>query len=111
MRRAEKSIAAIKSRHLCKLPGYLLRMHGDMDIVDPLIDEFLTRLAPSPDPLEADMRRHADELEGFPITGSLVGGLLAQLAQIVSARRIFEVGSGFGYSAFWLARASRPAAR
>jgi caffeoyl-CoA O-methyltransferase len=79
-------------------------MNGDMDIVDPLIDEFLTRLSPSPDPVEADMRRHADELEGFPIAGPLVGALLMQLVQITGARRVFEVGSGFGYSAFWLAR-------
>ena len=79
-------------------------MNGDMNIVDPLIDEFLSRLSPSPDPVEADMRRHADELEGFPIAGPLVGALLTQLGHIVAARRIFEVGSGFGYSAFWLAR-------
>ncbi len=83
-------------------------MNGDMDIVDPLIDEFLSHLTPSPDPVEADMRRHADELEGFPIAGPLVGALLAQLVQIVGARRVFEVGSGFGYSAFWLARALPP---
>ena len=79
-------------------------MNGDMDIVDPLIDEFLSHLTPSPDPVEADMRRHADELEGFPIAGPLVGALLTQLTLIVGARRIFEVGSGFGYSSFWLAR-------
>ncbi len=80
------------------------RMHGDMDIVDPLIAEFLTQLAPSPDPVEAEMRRHADELEGYPIAGPLVGALLTQLTLMQGARRVFEVGSGFGYSAFWLAR-------
>ena len=38
-------------------------MQGDMDIVDPLIDDYLTRLAGSPDPVEAEMRRYADERE------------------------------------------------
>ena len=79
-----------------------------MDIVDPLIDEFLSRLSASPDPVEADMRRHADELEGFPLCGPKVGALLTQLALIAGARRVFEVGSGFGYSAFWLARGLLP---
>jgi predicted O-methyltransferase YrrM len=80
-------------------------MQGDMDIVDPIIDEYLVRLAGSPDPVEAEMRRYADERDGFPIVGPVVGGLLHQLALLLRARRIFEVGSGFGYSAFWFARA------
>src|SRR5437870_5044682 len=84
------------------------RMQGDMDIVDPLIDDYLTRLAGSPDPVEAEMRRYADERDGYPIVGQTVGTLLGQLATVVKARRVFEVGSGFGYSAFWLARALDP---
>ncbi len=83
-------------------------MEGDMDIVDPLIDEYLARLAGSPDPVEAEMRRYADEREGFPVVGPLVGALLTQLALLAGARRVFEVGSGFGYSAFWLARGLSP---
>ena len=83
-------------------------MQGDMDIVDPLIDDYLTRLAGSPDPVEAEMRRYADERDGFPIVGQTVGTLLAQYALVAKARRIFEVGSGFGYSAFWFARVLEP---
>src|SRR6266849_2627986 len=79
-------------------------MQGEMDIVDPLIDDYLTRLAGSPDPVEAEMRRYADERDGFPIVGPALGQLLAQLAMLVKARRVFEVGSGFGYSAFWFSR-------
>ena len=75
-----------------------------MDIVDPLVEEYLARLVASPDPIEAEMRRYADELEGFPLAGPVVGAFLQQLALITSARRIFELGSGFGYSAFWFAR-------
>ena len=83
-------------------------MQGDMDIVDPLIDDYLTRLAGSPDPVEAEMRRYADERDGFPIVGQALGRLLSQLSLLVAARRIFEVGSGFGYSAFWFARSLEP---
>jgi predicted O-methyltransferase YrrM len=79
-------------------------MEGDMDIVDPLIEEYLGKLVASPDPIEAEMRRHADELEGFPLVGPVVGAFLQQVALITSARRVFELGSGFGYSAFWFAR-------
>ena len=48
-------------------------MQGDMDIVDPLIAEYLERLAGSPDPVEAEMRRYADERDGFPIVGPVLG--------------------------------------
>ena len=85
-------------------------MQGDMDIVDPLIDEYLARLAGSPDSVEGEMRRYADEREGFPIVGPVLGQLLSQLALLAHARRIFEVGSGFGYSAFWFARVLEPGA-
>ena len=83
-------------------------MQGDMDIVDPSIDEYLIRLAGSPDPVEAEMRRYADERDGFPIVGPVIGRLIAQQALLVGARRVFELGSGFGYSAFWFARALEP---
>jgi predicted O-methyltransferase YrrM len=83
-------------------------MQGDMDIVDPLIVEYLGRLAGSPDPVEADMRRYADELGGFPMVSPSVGHLLSQYALLVEAQRVFELGSGFGYSAFWFARALQP---
>jgi predicted O-methyltransferase YrrM len=81
-----------------------------MDIVDPLIDEYLSRLSGSPDPVEAEMRRYADEREGFPIVGPVLGQMLSQLALLARAKRIFEVGSGFGYSAFWFARVLEPGA-
>jgi len=83
-------------------------MQGDMDIVDPLIEEYLARLAGSPDPVEAEMRRYADELGGFPMVTPVTGLLLTQYALLVGAQRVFELGSGFGYSAFWFARALQP---
>jgi predicted O-methyltransferase YrrM len=85
-------------------------MHGDMDIVDPQIEEYLGRIVGSPDPIEADLRRYADELGGYPMITKVAGQLLMQYAMLVEAQRIFELGSGFGYSAFWFARALQPGA-
>lgn len=49
---------------------------------------------------------HAEAAKrGFPIVGPEVGRLLFQLAATSGARRIFEMGSGFGYSTLWFARA------
>jgi predicted O-methyltransferase YrrM len=71
-----------------------------MDIVNPDIERYLADLFPSTDPVLKEMERLA-EREEFPIVGPLVGRLLALMARLVNARRVFEFGSGFGYSAFW----------
>jgi predicted O-methyltransferase YrrM len=47
----------------------------------------------------------------FPIVGPVVGALLAHYARLVGARRVFELGSGYGYSAFWFAQAVGPRGR
>lgn len=44
-------------------------------------------------------------IEKIPIVGRQVGRLLYQLAIIINAKRIFELGSAFGYSAYWFAKA------
>ena len=41
----------------------------------------------------------------IPIIGPVAGHLCYQLARMVGARRVFELGSGFGYSTAWFARA------
>jgi len=60
-----------------------------------------------PDDVLERMEAHARS-EGFPIVGRAVGGWLAQLARINGASRVFEFGSGFGYSAYWFLRALPP---
>jgi predicted O-methyltransferase YrrM len=42
---------------------------------------------------------------GFPIIGRLVGVTVELLARTIGARRVFELGSGYGYSAYWFTRA------
>ena len=46
------------------------------------------------------------EAEGFPIVGRLCGRFLEVGARAINAQRIFELGSGFGYSAYWFSRAT-----
>jgi len=44
----------------------------------------------------------------FPIVGRMVGVAIEILARGIGARRVFELGSGFGYSGYWFARAIGP---
>ncbi len=75
-----------------------------MNITHPKIDEYLRSLAPSADEVREEMERLA-ETRRFPIIGPAVGQLCCVLARAVGARRVFECGSGFGYSTYWFARA------
>jgi caffeoyl-CoA O-methyltransferase len=50
------------------------------------------------------MEQEAEE-RNFPAIGRTVGVAVEILARAIGARRIFELGSGFGYSAYWFARA------
>ncbi len=59
------------------------------------------------EPVLLEMEARAQE-RGFPIIGRLCGQLLEVLARSVGARRVFELGSGFGYSAYWFSRATGP---
>ena len=78
-----------------------------MDIVHPDIDRYLHELANPRDPVLREMEVLAAE-RNFPIVGPQVGGLLHVLARAIRARRVIELGSGFGYSAYWFARAVGP---
>ncbi|MCH8029358.1 MAG: O-methyltransferase [Candidatus Dadabacteria bacterium] len=73
-------------------------------ITNPEIDKYLISLIPSNDEVLTEMERLGAE-RGFPIIGPLVGRLLYQLALIKGAKRVFELGSGFGYSTYWFAKA------
>ncbi len=70
----------------------------------PDIESYLQRWVPDRDAILHEMEQRA-EAKHFPIVGPLVGRLLAQLTLLVSAQQILELGAGFGYSAYWFARA------
>lgn len=75
-----------------------------MDIVHPQISDYLLNVTPERDTILDEMERYALE-RNFPIIGPLVGRLLFALARSARAERILELGSGFGYSAYWFAKA------
>lgn len=79
-----------------------------MDILHPAIDRYLKQLPHDDDePVLLEMEALAAE-EDFPIIGRLCGRFLEVMARVAGARRIFEMGSGFGYSAYWWSRATGP---
>ncbi|WP_267642753.1 O-methyltransferase [Haloarchaeobius amylolyticus] len=51
------------------------------------------------------------ERDGFPTVGPEVGRALALCTRLSGARSVLELGSGFGYSAYWVARALPPDGR
>ena len=74
------------------------------DIVFPHIERYLEGLETTRDAVLVEMERQA-RAGDFPIVGPLVGRTLCLLARSIGARRIVELGSGFGYSAYWFSRA------
>lgn len=78
--------------------------------VTPAIERYLSDLVEprTDDPILKAMEARAKEHD-FPIVGRLVGMFLKQMAMLIGARRIFEFGSGYGYSAWWFAQAVDPA--
>ncbi|WP_070365397.1 O-methyltransferase [Halodesulfurarchaeum formicicum] len=75
-------------------------------------EQFVQTFAPEPDAVQEEMTALAEERgdrfpgeASFPTVGHTVGGWLHQLASRPGIDRVFEFGSGFGYSAYWLARA------
>ncbi|MGQ0668748.1 MAG: O-methyltransferase [Actinomycetota bacterium] len=76
-----------------------------MDIVNPQVEAYMRGLlARLDEPVLLEMEAEAEE-RGFPIIGRLVGATVEVLARAVGARRAFELGSGYGYSAYWFSRA------
>jgi predicted O-methyltransferase YrrM len=73
-------------------------------IISEAVSEYLEALVPKRPPELARMERIARQTR-FPIIGPAVGQLCYLLARTIGARRVFELGSGFGYSTAWFARA------
>jgi caffeoyl-CoA O-methyltransferase len=73
-------------------------------IVNPEIEDYLRKLYDDGDPVRHEMEDLAKK-KGFPIVGPLVGRMLVVLARAIGAKRVFELGSGYGYSALFFAEA------
>jgi predicted O-methyltransferase YrrM len=74
------------------------------------IRRLVRALSPEHDDVQAEMAAYAAD-RNFPIVGREGGGALRLLARLTDATRVFEFGSGFGYSASWFARGAAPDAR
>lgn len=73
--------------------------------VDPAIEAYMRDLAKRTDhPVLAEMEAFA-QAHQFPIVNRLAGVFLETQAKMIGAKRVFEFGSGYGYSAYWFARA------
>src|SRR4029453_8282 len=77
--------------------------------MDDAVESYLTELARTEheEPVLVEMEARASE-HGFPIVGRATGRFLELAARAVGARRVMELGSGYGYSAYWFARAVGP---
>lgn len=73
-------------------------------ITDPRIESYLMKMVPEDDPHLAAMEAKAKESD-FPIVGRLVGRFLYLLTRLKQPALVVELGSGFGYSSYWFARA------
>jgi predicted O-methyltransferase YrrM len=70
------------------------------------ISDYHLRLSAHDDPVLLRMEEEARR-DQFPIIGPAAGKLCYLMARAIGARRVFELGSGYGYSTLWFARAVR----
>jgi predicted O-methyltransferase YrrM len=73
-------------------------------IVNSDVEKYMEELLPERDPVLKEMERQA-KLRDIPIVGPAVARLLYQYAQLIGAKKVFELGSAIGYSTLWWARA------
>ena len=76
-------------------------------ITEKKTEQYIYSLLPRRDAVLRAMERYAARHD-VPIVGPACGRLLYQLARLIEARRVFELGSAIGYSTLWLARAVGP---
>ncbi|HXF81660.1 MAG TPA: O-methyltransferase [bacterium] len=74
------------------------------ELLAPALSRYLEDLVPPRPPELAAMETQGRQV-GFPIIGPAAGQFCYLIARLMGARRIFEMGSGYGYSTAWFARA------
>ena len=68
------------------------------------VEKYLYGLLPERDEILSAMEEEAARRK-IPIVGPAVGRVFFQLARLMGARTVFEMGSAIGYSTIWWARA------
>ncbi len=77
--------------------------HYDFTTAGP-VDDYLYSMLPRRDEVLAEMEDYATK-HNVPIVGPAVARVLQQLAMMINARTVFELGSAIGYSTIWWAQA------
>src|SRR5215208_2765116 len=68
------------------------------------VQQYLASLVPPREPELKKMEEIAEKND-FPIIGPVCGYYCYQLARMINANSVFELGSGYGYSTAWFAKA------
>ena len=66
--------------------------------------EYLEAVHPQPHPLLLELEQHG-RTDGIPIVSRETGRLLSTVVSAMQATRILEIGTAYGYSTLWMARA------
>ena len=74
------------------------------ELISSRIEDYVEQFVPDR-PLEMVKMEEDARKKGFPIIGPSCGYLCYQVARMTRARHICELGSGFGYSTAWFAKA------
>jgi len=74
------------------------------EILDAPLASYLDGLVPERPPELKEMEAYASKHD-FPIVGPACAHVCYQIARMIGARRVFELGSGYGYSTAFFARA------
>ena len=77
--------------------------HYDFTTAGP-VDDYLYSMLPKREEVLAEMEDYATEHK-VPIVGPAVARVLQQLAMMINAQTVFELGSAIGYSTIWWAHA------
>ncbi|HET7323289.1 MAG TPA: O-methyltransferase [Halococcus sp.] len=72
------------------------------EMVSETVNRLLRLATPEMDDVLEEMETYARE-SGFPTVGPEVGAFYRLCARLVDAKSVFEFGSGYGYSAYWVA--------
>jgi len=68
------------------------------------VEDYVYNMLPPRDEVLAEMEAEAAQKK-IPIVGPAVGRIFYQLATMIQAKTVFEMGSAIGYSTIWWARA------
>ena len=75
-------------------------------LISENVQKYQDRFVPDRPAEMLTMEAYAKE-HRFPIIGPASGHFCYQIARMIGAQRIFEMGSGYGYSTAWFAKAVR----